>query len=176
MRAIFSKGVGLVLWMVVLCMQGSCSKAQEALSDQERTHAVRSAVNDYANAVSAMMPEQKTWTDRYKESTERKDFNGLREALLDAVLPALDQTIQSLESVLTDTDSLRAIHGSLVSAYRRLAQDLNTFATGLNAKNYNEHRKALATRLTYFHHNQREYRVQIQAYYESVGVTLIAPH
>jgi hypothetical protein len=165
-------------WMAtfgVLCSMVGCSKAQEALSEQERAHAVRNAVNEYANAVSSTMPEQKTWTDSYKESTERKDFAGLRETLLDAVLPALNQTIQSLESVPTETDSLRGIHGSLVAAYRRLAQDLNAFATGLNAENYNEHRKSLASRLTHFHHDQRVYREQIQAYYESVGVTLIAP-
>ena len=165
-------------WMAtfgVLCAMGGCSKAQEAQSEHERAYAERSAVNKYANAVSAMMSEQKTWTDRYKLATERKDFDGLRNTLVDAVLPALNQIIQSLESAPTETDSLRGIHGSLVAAYRRLAEDLNAFVTGLHAENYNDHRKALATRLTHFHRDQRVYREQIQAYYESVGVTLIAP-
>jgi len=158
----------------VLCALVGCSKAQEALSDQERAHTVRSALRAYADGVSTMAAEQEHWVEKYKKATERKDFDSLRNTLLESVLPTLDKTIKSLEAVPAETDSLRKIHGSLVKAYQRLAEDLQAFATGLNAENYNDHRKTLATRLTRFHRDQRVYREKIQDYYESVGVTLVA--
>jgi hypothetical protein len=159
---------------LLLCI--GCQKMDKQVTERQKMLDDRAEITRYDAAILLMKKQRNQWITAMEEVNRQQTPIAVSEITQEKLLPALSEYLLALKGVPTQHQRLAAIHGSLVSAYKVLLVQYQSFSKQLTPKTYVALREPLVAALSQFNAAQGRYRRELDKFYKSLGVKLRERH
>lgn len=131
-RAVRNPLVAAALMALLVAGAGTgCEKARQERAEREVKTQIATAIERYSSASDSANVTHKEVIDAFAAANASTSVPDYKAALRTKVLPAMDDFVNKLAAIPTETAELKAIHGQLTEAYRRARDEIAEFEQAL---------------------------------------------
>jgi hypothetical protein len=167
-----ARWLAVSLAAALLCAP-ACNRVTGDPEREQRIATEQQAIQAYSDKVPEVDKLQERFLSEWRKANEIRDLKAFKDALEAQVLPALDAYLATLKLLPTDTESLAAIHGVVVTAYSDAVAAFRTFVEGLTNDNVEARYRALLDTMDAVGKAEQGYRDKLETYYADNRVKLV---
>lgn len=120
-----------LLALVAVGAATGCEKARQERAERELKTQIATAIERYSSASDSANVTHKEVIDAFAAANASTSVPEYKAALRTKVLPAMDDFVNKLAAIPTETAELKTIHGQLTEAYRRARDEIAEFEQAL---------------------------------------------